>query len=391
MKQNIITRKIQVFVNEDDKELRKELIYMIYQWRDKVRKGANIVASHKFVQENIKDFIYVKDEIQEKFYVKNILKEGKGMSEQNTTYRILAEYMKGNVPSDIYSSLNQEVANTFKETKKDLWLGKASLRSYKNNIPMPFSANALNGLRYCEDQKRYTFTWFGVPMATALGADRSNNKVIIDRCLDKDNPYKICSSKLQIDDKKKKMFLLLCVSFPQEQVKLNEDKVLGARLSIDVPIMATLGKKTFSIGTKDEYLHRRLQIQAGLRRVQMDCKYNTGGKGRKRKMQAIERFEKAEKNYVDTKMHEYSRRLVDMAIKNECGKIVLLGTENLSEEIKADEFLLRNWTYHGLLEKLQYKCNLYGIELVKESAPVKEKKEDAIPKAKKNKSEKSEK
>ena len=49
-----------------------------------------------------------------------------------------------------------------------------------------------------------------------------------------------------------------------------------------------------------------------------------GGKGRKKKCQAIERWHEKEKNYVDTKLHIYSRMLVDMAVKHKCGKIVLM-------------------------------------------------------------------
>ena len=66
----IITRKIQIYVCEEDKDLRKDFVHTIYQWRDLVRRGANTIVAHKFAQENIKDFIYIKDEIKDKFYVK---------------------------------------------------------------------------------------------------------------------------------------------------------------------------------------------------------------------------------------------------------------------------------------------------------------------------------
>ena len=131
----IITRKIQIYVSDEDTKEKKEYIHTLYSWRDLVRRGANMIVAHKFTQQNIRDFTYLKDEIKDKFYVKDILKEGKGMSEQNTTYRLLSDMMKGKVPSDIFSCLNQAVAHTFKETVKDLNIGKASLRSYKNNIP----------------------------------------------------------------------------------------------------------------------------------------------------------------------------------------------------------------------------------------------------------------
>jgi hypothetical protein len=123
----IITRKIQVFVYDTDVAQKKEYIHTLYSWRDLVRRGANMIVAHKFAQQNIRDFVYLKDEIKDKFYVKDILKEGKGMSEQNTTYRLLSEMMKGKVPSDIFSCLNQSVAHTFKETEKDMIIGKASV------------------------------------------------------------------------------------------------------------------------------------------------------------------------------------------------------------------------------------------------------------------------
>jgi IS605 OrfB family transposase len=162
------------------------------------------------------------------------------------------------------------------------------------------------------------------------------------------------------------MFLLLGVSFPNENVKLQKDKSLIAALGIEEPIKAMVGKKTFDIGTKDEFLHRRLQIQSAFRRAQISIKYNIGGKGREKKIQALDRFKKAEKNYVTAKIHEYSRRLVDLALKHECGKIVLVEHKDTCEKTTGDLFLLRNWSYHGLTEKIQYKCDLYGVELIKE-------------------------
>ena len=99
------------------------MAHTVYEWRDLVRRAANTVVAHKFTQENIKDFVYIKDEIK-KFYVKDILKEGKGMSEQNTTYRVLSDMLKGKVPSDIYTCLNQAVANTYKGNEKRHLYGK---------------------------------------------------------------------------------------------------------------------------------------------------------------------------------------------------------------------------------------------------------------------------
>lgn len=369
----IITRKIQIYVCEEDKDLRKDFVHTIYQWRDLVRRGANAVVAHKFTQENIKDFIYIKDEIKEKFHVKNILKEGRGMSEQNTTYRVLSDMLKGKVPADIYTCLNQAVANTYKETRKDLYTGKASLRSYKNNIPIPFSKKSLLNLNWDKEDKRFYFTLFGIPFATALGRDRSNNKVIIERILS--GEYKMCSSSIQIDDNRKRMYLLLCVDIPQKEVILKPDKKLYAFLGVFNPITCTTDidseNRVWEIGTEEDFNHRRRQIQEAVKRCQINNKYSVGGKGRKKKNKALERFQDKEKNYVDTKLHTYSRMLVDMAIKHECSEIVLMKQEEREVKAKDDNkegkpFVLRNWSYYGLKEKIQYKSKMYGIKLTVE-------------------------
>lgn len=373
----VITRKIEVYVSEDDKDLRKNFYQTIYDWSSLVRKAANIIVAHKFVQQNVRDFVYIKDDIQDKFYVKDILKEGKGMSEQNVTYRVVSELLKGKVPSDIYTCLNQAVAKTFKETLPDMLKGKASVRSYRDNIPMPFSAKSIENIHKADDGHFY-FTFFGIPFACRLGRDRSNNEVVIDRCIS--GEYKLCSSSLQVDRKRNKIFLLLCVDMPMKEVELNKDKVLFAYLDVMTPIVCSTdvkakngydsGLKWFTIGTREEFLYRRTQIQEAVRRCQINNKYSKGGHGRKKKCQAIERWHEVEKNYCQTKMHMYSKMLVDLAVKNKCGQIMLLNQEPREAKAKEDNeqgnnFVLRNWSYYGLIDKITYKSKMYGIEVKK--------------------------
>ena len=64
----------------------------------------------------------------------------------------------------------------------------------------------------------------------------------------------------------------------------------------------------------------------------------------------------------------YSRMLVDMAIKNKCGQIVLLNQKEREDKAKednmnGDNFVLRNWGYYGLKDKISYKCKMVGIEM----------------------------
>lgn len=393
----VITRKIEIYVHEEDKELKKNFQHTLYEWRDAVRKAANLIVSHKFVQQNMRDFMYMQEDVRErfmvvdektgnskvKFNVSDILEKGPGMSEQNTTYRLVSSMLKGKVPADIYSCLNQAVAKTFKETVTDVNKGEATLRSYKNNIPLPFSAKALSNIHKADDG-HYYFTLFGVPFACMLGRDRSNNEAIIERCIS--GEYKLCSSSIAFQKtvnrdtgkKKNKLFLYLCVDIPKKEVELNPKKIMYCYLGLAHPIeynyevqaknIYDSGVKWSHIGTAEEFLHQRVQIQAAMKRCQISCRYSSGGKGRKRKLQALNRFEEKEKNYVHTKLHTYSRMLVDKAIHNHCGTIVLVNQEPREEEAKeanqkGEPFVLRNWSYFGLKTMIDYKAKMVGIDV----------------------------
>ena len=154
-----------------------------------------------------------------------------------------------------------------------------------------------------------------------------------------------------------------------------EGKKLFAFLGVLNPILCfcsetddyDAGKvKIMEIGTKEEFNYRRRQIQEAARRCQAECKYSNGGKGRKRKTAAIERFQEKEYHYVDTKLHTYSKMLIDYAVKNGCGEIVLLNQLHREEKanddnMEGDNFVLRNWSYSGLKNKIEYKAKLNGI------------------------------
>lgn len=418
----VITRKIEIYVCESDNEQKKNYWQTIYGWRDEVRRAANLIVSHKFVQQNVRDFSYIQEDMMErfigenperktvnkkgdetiKFNVSDILKKEKGLSEQNTTYRLIASLLKGKVPADIYSSLNQLVCKSFKDDMKDVNMGNASIRSYKSNIPIPFSAKAISNIHQVTDEvvnsetgetkkvKRYYFTLFGIPFKCRLGRDRSkrdssSNAVIIDRCIS--GEYKMCSSAIAFEKivnretgkKQQKLFLLLCVDIPSKKVELNTEKILYAYLGLAHPIQCMLGEKCDNIYTKNDrwinidtaenFLYRRVQIQAARRRCQANCKYNKGGKGRKRKLQALDRYDEKEKNYVDTRLHQYSRELVNLAVSHGCGTICLVNQKPREDKAKedaqkGDTFVLRNWSYFGLKQKISYKCQMEGIKLV---------------------------
>lgn len=361
-KKIIITRKIQLNIDlEKDSEEREIAFQNLYAWQRYAHRAANLIASHNFVQEKMKDMIYLTEETKVK--LSNVEKDEDGIlntSKLNSTYRILSKEFKGKIPTSILTTLNIVITQSYNAEKKEYFTGQRSLRTYRNTIPIPFQKNAIRNLRWDRGEANFKFEMFGIPFKTYLGIDKSNNKSIIERIIT--GEYEMGDSSIQLS--KKKTYLLLVVKFDKYLIKLDKEKVLEARLDFDIPIIAKVGRREYNIGRKEEYVHKRLSIQMGLSRLQSSLKYNNGGKGRNKKMKSVEYFKKKEKNFVETKMHQYSFMLIKQAIKSKTGTIKLMNVPAVMDTTEGDEFLLRNWSYYGLIEKIKYKAYKWNIEVV---------------------------
>lgn len=372
----VITRKIEVFICEDDKELRKAYYDKLYANRDIAVKVANMAMSHLFALDNTMP--YLSDEDKETITFLGV--KGNKATKQNAPYVAASHLFKGKADMGMVSCVLQNAQKMYQDDrKKGMW--NKSLRSYKSNMPVPFKADRFLDLRFAEyedkDGKKREgcfFSLMGIPFQCRFGRDRSGNRLIVERVIS--GEYKMCTSSIQVDGRK--VFLMLCVDIPKQDVKLDEKKTLYAFLGVMNPIVCTCdvraakeydsGMKTFEIGTAEEFNYRRRQIQEAVRRCQINNRYSVGGKGRKKKCQAIERWHDKENNYVDTKLHTYSRLLVDLAVKHKCGNIVLMNQTHREDDAKSenaegDNFVLRNWTYYGLKEKIAYKCKMVGIKM----------------------------
>lgn len=367
----IITRKIEIFCCEDDKELRKQYYERLYEHINCAVKVANMTVSHLFMLDNTTP--YLSDEDREKLTYLGC--GGQKATKRNAPYVAASEQFKGKMSMNMIANLQNVICKEYADDrKKGMW--NRSLRSYKSNMPIPFQPKEFRDLRFVEytdgeGQARTGcfFSLMNIPFQMRFGRDRSNNRVIVERAIEGD--YKMCTSSIQADGRK--LFLLFCVDIPQQEVKLEEGKRMMAYLDVEVPIVCFVeGKrKKTEIGSKEEFLHRRLQIQEAVRRCQINNKYATGGQGRRRKCQAIERYHDKEKNYVGTKLHTYSRLLVDLAVKHRCSEIVLMKQTSREEKAKdehakGEPFVLRNWSYFGLKDKINYKAGRVGIKMTVE-------------------------
>ena len=369
----MVTRKIRLLV---DSECKEQFIEEIKKWKNYqyvTRKCANLISSHAFIQDNIKNLFYIEEGVRLKLCKKDednpdgVL----STSKQNTTYQVLGNHFKGELPASIMAALNSAITKTYSKERSDVMKGARSVRSYRNNIPVPFMRNSIRNIKKMDDAN-YSFDIFGTPFRTFFGRDRSYNKGLLENALNELDGYKLHDSSIHLEEdgnKKLKIYLLAVMSFPKIKNEVDPENEIHCFLDPLHPIVIG-DKHSTKIGTYEDFNYGRTQIQERQKQLQAALKYSSGGKGRAKKLQALERFNKKEKNFVQTKLHTYSRQLINYCIKRKIGKIVLSNlTEIESENLKdsketVDKFIIRNWSYYGLSQMIIYKAALNGIEVV---------------------------
>lgn len=406
-----ITRKIELQLCTEglSDEQRKEQWGLLYHINDNLYKAANNISSKLYLDDHVSSMVRMKHaeylsllkelakaekqktpddelitELRERIAAAEqemsnqelaICKYATAMSTQSLSYRFATE-IETNIFAKVLDCLKQGVYATFNSDAKDVKRGERAIRNYKKGMPIPFPWNNTLRIEYKEDD--FYLNWYnGLRFLLAFGKDRSNNRMIVKRCLkmdtDYDGEYKLCNSSIQMvkRDGKPKLFLLLVVNIPQEHVELNKHIVVGVDLGINVPAYAatniTLERK--AIGDREHFLNTRMAFQRRYKSLQR-LKTTAGGKGRTKKMEPLERLRQAEHNWVHTQNHLFSREVVNFAVQTHAATIQLedisgFGKDSDGNADERKEFVLRNWSYYELQNMITYKAAKYGIKVEK--------------------------
>lgn len=114
-----LTRRIQLLIDLPAYE-QKEMWEKLYRYQNRCFRAANFIVSHLYVQEMIKDFFYLTEEIQYK--LADVNKDEMGIftrSKTHTTARMVFDRFKGEITTDILGSLNHTIQSTFSKNKAD--------------------------------------------------------------------------------------------------------------------------------------------------------------------------------------------------------------------------------------------------------------------------------
>lgn len=399
MEQNmrVSTKKIQLKVVGDDKEKKRVYKYL----RDGMEVQSIIMNEYMSFLYTAKKNDMPADEMKEK-------KAAYGRvagSAKGSPYDYKPEMYPTGLP--LVSSAQREVNAKFGDfCKKGLMYGVMSLPTYRKTNPLLVHNNYVNirgMVRVAQNQKTgetyeksyntglyyeyespadfldalyhertpelYLAFANNITFRLVLGDIRESYELrkTIERCFNEE--YKICDSKIKIDDGK--IILLLAVKMPVEKkAVLDEDTTGGVDIGLAKPAVCALNNapyKRCNIGSYDEFTYKRETMQRMRRSLQTNLKDTKGGHGRKKKLQKLEIYKKYERNFARTYNHMVSKRVVDFALQN---KAKYINIEDLSGYSKEDRsnFVLRNWSYYELQQMIIEKAAAHGI-IVRKVAP----------------------
>ena len=265
---------------------------------------------------------------------------------------------------DTKSAITQRVKKDFKTSLKNgLAKGERTITNYKRDYPLLTRGRDLK-FQYKDDD--IIIKWVNkIQFKVVLGSGKiKENKIELQYTLHKiiNKEYKVGQSSLQFD-RNNNLILNLNLDIPYNpKNKTVEGRTLGVDLGIKYPAYMCLNDDTYKrehIGSIDDFLRIREQMQDRRRKLQHDLKFIKGGKGRKKKTQALDRLRDKEKNFATTYNHMISKNVVEFAKKNQCEYINM-------EKLTKDGFnnkILRNWSYYQLQQYIEYKAEREGIKV----------------------------
>ena len=265
---------------------------------------------------------------------------------------------------DTKSAITQRVKKDFKTSLKNgLAKGERTITNYKRDYPLLTRGR---DLKFQYKDNDIIIKWVNkIQFKVVLGSGKiKENKIELQYTLHKiiNKEYKVGQSSLQFD-RNNNLILNLNLDIPYNpKNETVEGRTLGVDLGIKYPAYMCLNDDTYKrehIGSIDDFLRIREQMQDRRRKLQHDLKFIKGGKGRKKKTQALDRLRDKEKNFATTYNHMISKNVVEFAKKNQCEYINM-------EKLTKDGFnnkILRNWSYYQLQQYIEYKAEREGIQV----------------------------
>lgn len=317
---------------------------------DKIDKVEMEIENLKFIRNNLIT--------EEKKNARNLFKEAFNKTLDGTlNERIRGQEEFKNLPDTIISPAINEL-KYYKKNIHKIKLGEERIKFFSKGIP--FNTRARD-LKFYELNNKIYINWVKkIKFQLILGKDRSNNQSVIDDIILGKN--KSLDSKIKI--KNNEIFLLLSLKIEEKINNLDINNILGVSLGKSIPIYISnnINSKINELGDINDFFRLKLILEKQKKSILNSLLITKGGKGKKRKLESLERIKEKEKRFTKNYNHFLSSEIIKTAIKLRCKQINLEFFKNYENNVK-ELFFLKNWNYFQLYEFLEYKCKINGINI----------------------------
>ena len=283
-------------------------------------------------------------------------------------HQVREEYENDGIYKDTLNGAIKDAIGIYKKNQKDVLRGNATIPNCKRQQPMfipgrDIKVTSIDTILLPifdkEGRKKHGLKTGQVEFK--IRSNKNHANIVMQRILD--GRYKICDSSIQ--RKGKDVYILLVFKDNQvKQVAIDKDKILGIDLGIAKAVTMQVDdtkKHEFIDGGEIESFRKRVNKQRRQKQNQLKyCSENRHGHGRNTLLKSLNNLESKIANFKDLTNHRYSKFIIDYAIENGCGTIQL---EDLTG-ISSDDAFLNNWSYFDLQNKIKYKADEYGINVV---------------------------
>lgn len=282
---------------------------------------------------------------------------------------MIPDFNRGNT-----NEQSESICKYYTKRYRDILKGEMSIPSYKQDQPVGFRNTSIK-IDYDGIDFIITLSVLSTGGKQKYGVSdgqcvfkvwhKSTSGIsILHHCLS--GEYKRGSGKMIYDKDKGMWELALSYEFEKPQTNLDKEKILGIDLGISLPIVAAISdsdKKWFFRGDEIQAFRIKTEaIRSQMSKSRVDAGDGSVGHGKEKRMQCVNQIGERIANFRNTKNGAWSRRIVDIAVKNGCGTIQM---EDLSGITSGKQpYFLKSWTYYDLQQKIKYKAEAAGIDFV---------------------------
>lgn len=347
----------------------KAIYEQIHELRFEMRKFLNRTIHFMYEWSNLT--YIVKDSLDINLKPADILpneKKGGGYkSADGFIYDQLSKTYTKNASTNRMTAIRKAV-KLWNSSYKGILKGEKNIPFYKKSDKIYLYNKNIH--LYTEDNKNYIdLTLFTRDYSKELGFESTKHlfniiigdntqRTIFNRILS--GEYTIGESQLTYDKKKKKFFIYLTYKF-EKKIDTTRNNIMGVVLGRNFPVFIAINgsKARFKIegGEVKELLKQIEQRRFSRRKQRLTAGDGSKKRGRDTFLKPITSLSNKYNNFSKLTNHNYSRFIINLAKKYNCGMIYM---EDLTGNDAKEKFL-GSWSYFDLQTKISYKADEIGI------------------------------